>query len=157
MHVIVSDTLFCYPEVYVICGVIVMDSLKFFVPRAGKIHVDEVDNEHEEVVEALDLVCLHIDNAEFETVSKTREVGNLLLSHFKSEERLMKSFEYPHLNQHTVHHDQSLGSVYRILGNCEMHRRVDIEELRDLFRILIDDIFSADMAFSSYLMTQKKI
>jgi len=134
-----------------------MSSLKFFVPRAGKIHVDAVDREHEEVVAALDLVREHINNAEFEVVAKTREVGNLLLSHFRSEERLMKSFEYPHLNHHIVHHDQSLGSVYRILGNCEMHSRVDIEELRDLFRILIDDIFSADMAFSNYLMAQRKI
>lgn len=133
-----------------------MKNLQFFVPRSGKINVDKIDHDHDTIVAALDDVRQNIDNPDYRTVKKAREVGNLLLAHFKDEERLMSDYNYPYLHQHMVHHDQSLGTVYRILGECELRNQISIEELRDLFRILIDDIFSADMAFSNYVLDRKR-
>jgi hemerythrin-like metal-binding protein len=128
-----------------------MHRVTFKIPRAGIIGLDAIDDEHEEVVECLDFVRLHIEEGSASNLRKTREACQLLLAHFKSEERLMQSHSYPHLAHHVVHHDQTLGAIYRILGNCEHIQAVGIEDLRELFRVLIDDIFSADIAFSSYL------
>ncbi len=129
-----------------------MKRAPFFIPRSGRMEVPEIDDEHKEIVEALDQVRQHIDEGQEANLAKTREVGNSLVSHFRSEERLMQDYHYLHLPQHIIHHDQSLGMIYRILGNCENLGRVEIEDLRSLYRVLIDDIFSADMHFSAYLL-----
>jgi hemerythrin-like metal-binding protein len=133
-----------------------MQHLQFFVPRSGKINIDDIDKDHDAIVAALDDVRQNMDNPKYRTVKKAREIGDLLQAHFKAEERLMSDHEYPHLHQHIRHHDQSLGSIYRILGDCEIHDQVGIEDLREFFRILIDDIFSADMAFSNYVLDTRR-
>ncbi|MDF1750428.1 MAG: hemerythrin family protein [Alphaproteobacteria bacterium] len=133
-----------------------MKNLQFFVPRAGKINITDIDDDHIHIVAALDEVRQNMDNPEYRTIAKAREVATLLLKHFKDEERLMSDYKYPRLHQHMVHHDQALGNVFRILGACEMREEVNIEDLRDIFRIMIDDIFSADMAFSNYVLESKR-
>jgi len=51
-----------------------MKNLQFFVPRSGKINVDKIDHDHDTIVAALDDVRKNIDNPEYRTVKKAREV-----------------------------------------------------------------------------------
>ena len=131
-----------------------MQQAPFFIPRAGLIRVEEIDREHQAVVDALETVRLHLECDSEANLRKTLEVGDLLRSHFRDEEKLMGEYGYPNLAQHTVHHDRTLGTVFRILGNVEIAGVVTLEDLRDIYRTLIDDIFAADVAFSNFLLAQ---
>lgn len=124
----------------------------FFIPRTGLVGVEEIDEDHQSVVDALEDVRRHLDDAQYEHVRKTREITQTVLAHFRREEELMRRVDYPHVDAHTLHHDQSLGHIYRIVGNTELAGEVKIGDLRDLYRTLLDDIFSADQSFHNYLV-----
>jgi|GEM_PF-784164 len=126
----------------------------FFIPRSGLIGHETIDAEHEEVVEALEVVRAHLENRSYEHFKKTREVCDLLQGHFRSEEKIMAAAEFPHLETHVVHHDQSLGHIYRILGNAQLAGTVSIADLRDIYRGLLNDIFVADGHFSAFIKTR---
>lgn len=123
----------------------------FFIPGSGLIGIEQIDKEHLAVVEALEIVRQHIDHDQEVSRTKTREVVDLIIGHFRDEEELMRREEYPHLDAHIRHHDQSLAQLYRILGNTDLAGGVTQGDLQDIYRNLLDDIFSADMNFSAYL------
>ena len=126
----------------------------FFIPRSGLIGHETIDAEHAEVVEALEEVRAHLENRSYEHFKKTQEICDLLQGHFRSEEKIMAAAEFPHLETHVVHHDQSLGQIYRILGNAQTFGEVTINDLQDIYRNLLSDIFTADGHFSAYTKTR---
>ena len=119
--------------------------------------VQEIDDDHQSVVDALEDVRRHLDDEAYSHVKKTREITQTLLSHFRREEDLMRHAEYPHTDAHCMHHDQTLGHIYRIVGNAELQKSVSLGDLRDLYRTLLDDIFSADMNFHNYLLETNRL
>ncbi|RVU38959.1 hypothetical protein EOI86_06760 [Hwanghaeella grinnelliae] len=119
--------------------------------------MQEIDDDHQSVVDALEEVRIHLENSEYSHVKKTREITQTLLSHFRHEEDLMRHVDYPHTEAHCIHHDQTLGHIYRIVGNAELQETVTLGDLRDLYRTLLDDIFSADMNFHKYLLETNRL
>jgi len=129
----------------------------FFIPRSGLVGIDEIDDDHQSVVDALEEVRVHLEDKAYSHVPKTREIVQTLLSHFRREEDLMRSADYPHTEAHCMHHDQTLGHIYRIVGNAELSEKVTLGDLRDLYRTLLDDIFSADLNFQNYLFATNRL
>lgn len=127
----------------------------FFIPKSGHIDVQEIDEQHADVIEALEVVRVHLRDTSYAHIPKTREVCDLLQAHFREEEEIMAKVDYPHLEQHILHHDQSLGHIYRVLGNAQMTQHLGMDDLRDIYRTLLNDIFSADMSFSAFLKNRE--
>ena len=129
----------------------------FFIPKSGLVGLDELDEDHQSVVDALEDVRVHLEDRAYSHIKKTREITQTVLSHFRREEGLMMRADYPHTGAHCLNHDQTLGHIYRIVGNAELCEKVTIGDLRDLYRTLLDDIFSADLNFQTYLVETNRL
>jgi len=116
------------------------------------IGVAEIDADHQEVVEALEALRQHLDNAAYHPVAKLQDLVDFLLAHFRREEDLMRKAEYPGAEAHAYHHAKTITEIQDVVGRVKSTRLVDIADLRSIFKVLIEDIFSADLHFHEFLV-----
>ncbi len=129
----------------------------FFVPKAGLVGIEEIDADHDEIVQALEALRLHLDDDGFPAVAKIHDVVAHLTGHFEREEYLMRQTAYPNADDHARHHHRALTEIWRVVAQVDANGAVGLAELRDLFRVLMDDIFPADLHFHDYLVSTNRL
>ncbi|WP_161973728.1 bacteriohemerythrin [Hwanghaeella grinnelliae] len=122
------------------------------MPRAGKIGIAQIDADHQDIVEALEALRQHLDDAAYDPVAKLQELVALLTAHFRREEDLMRQAEYPQADRHAYHHAKTIVEIQDVVSRVDSSGDVDIVDLRSLYKVLIDDIFPADLHFQEYLV-----
>lgn len=116
------------------------------------IGVAEIDADHQEVVEALEALRQHLDDAAYDPVSKLQDLVDFLLAHFRREEDLMRKAEYPGAAGHAYHHAKTITEIQDVAVRVKSTGRVDIADLRSIFKVLMEDIFPADLHFHEFLV-----
>ena len=123
-----------------------------------------VDREHQELAQLFNQVAKlyacadergtpgHEEAGE-KIIRLLNEMGELVRSHFRNEEALMRESGYPELEEHKQYHQELFvhaRQVKRICEGTETSHRLD-ECFDAMARFLVDDILRGDIHFKSYL------
>ena len=107
------------------------------------IGIQEIDADHQEIVEALEGLRLHLDDEAYAPVSKLQDLVALLTAQFRREEDLMRQAEYPQANGHSYRHAKTIAEIQDVAFRVQSSGQVDIADLRSIFKVLMEDIFAA--------------
>jgi hemerythrin len=83
--------------------------------------------------------------------SVLKELQQYVVYHFKTEESLMKMYNYPNMNKHTLEHEDAIQKVNKLVLDYERGlQTVDIELLKFLSDWLQNHILQVDRKYIPY-------
>ena len=83
--------------------------------------------------------------------SVLKELQQYVVYHFKTEESLMKMYNYPDLNKHTLEHEGAIQKVNKLVLDYERDlQTVDIELLKFLSDWIQNHILQVDRKYIPY-------
>lgn len=121
------------------------------------IEVDVIDQQHQELFRLIK--ALHGAAVESqETMLKTYldELVDYTRYHFKEEEKLMESVDYPRVDSHKEEHNNLTGKVVDFKSQLDQNGSVNINEfITFLFNWLVKHIMDRDKKIGDFIKLQK--
>lgn len=127
--------------------------MNFHVPNAARLGFDGLDHEHDEMVEEINAFGRALDGEDdgqdFE--QRFARLRTEMEAHFRHEEAVMSSYDYPGLAWHREEHRKMLAALDALVEGCRQRRRVIQDDLFSCFDNLIRDMLHADLQFKTFL------
>ena len=104
-----------------------------------KIGIEEVDFEHQELIELINESFAEVERANSSTavMDFLGEIFEKISAHFALEEKVMKSFRYEDYEEHKRDHERLLDSIRDIMDEFMLVEKIDEklfgQQLRDWF------------------------
>lgn len=124
----------------------------FMLPPSFRIFYDDIDAEHERLIEVLnDLMACFVDGetVDFEPAFETFMA--VMESHFANEEGHMRNLGYDGLAWHQAHHQDCLRRARALRDECRSQGHADLRILRECFDGVITDVARADLKFGEFI------
>ena len=121
------------------------------------IGIEEIDADHQDIIGTLEEIRTNLGDDTFPAVGKVKDLVQLLADHFRREEELMRQADYPKAEMHAWHHEQTMVQIQRVIAQVEESGTVGLNALRDLYKLLMDDIFPADLHFHDFLVSNNRL
>ncbi|PCI36790.1 MAG: hypothetical protein COB46_14335 [Rhodospirillaceae bacterium] len=115
-----------------------------------------IDNEHKAIFAAMKDVEKAILEKDYEgCVSRLTDTLEIIKTHFKNEETLLRKFNYPTVDydEHVAYHNELLLKARAVMVLCEEKAAdKDVGEcFRGMIKFLVDDIIVGDLNFKKFL------
>lgn len=127
---------------------------RFFIPAAASIPYASIDEEHQQLVEHLNLLNETGATCGFRAITIVplfEAFRSLVATHFSHEEQAMARTGFHALDRHREHHCEFLANVTAV---CEQMRRgcfAAEADVKALFTSIIDDALRDDLVFKAFL------
>ena len=114
----------------------------------------EIDEDHRNLVETINLVSEAIDSKEMDQCKSLLDsFVEVAKNHFAREEAILREIKYPGIEKHCEYHDGLLGRANIVKRLCQ--DMAERGKLKDCFEgmanFFIDDVVKGDVMFVSYL------
>lgn len=124
----------------------------FALPQTFYIFYDEIDAQHEGLVEIINACLANLVDGVLEDFEEPfEEFITHLAAHFRHEESLMRDLGFKGLDWHASHHKDCLERVNKLIANMRAQGYAGLRELRMCFHDIIYDIAHADLKFGEFL------
>lgn len=116
-----------------------------------------IDGEHKKIVNAINSVADAVAAGEYERCAVLLDdFLEICADHFKSEEALLASMNYPWLEEHAEFHRELLLKAKVVKVLCMDRQRPDSIKrcFEEMATLLIEDVVRGDLQFVSFLMNK---
>jgi hemerythrin-like metal-binding protein len=120
---------------------------------AFSVGVQKLDEQHMKFFSITNILFDTMQGAQDREVvgSVLKELQQYVVYHFKTEESLMKMYNYPNMNKHTLEHEDAIQKVNKLVLDYERGlQTVDIELLKFLSDWLQNHILQVDRKYIPY-------
>ena len=116
------------------------------------IGIDEIDNDHKEILEIVSAIEAGSSGKEADLSSAVANLIHKIKEHFKKEEKILTRFGYPEIDAHKKYHKQLLHKANELRNICASNEaNVSAEFCESAITFIVDDFVKDDMNFKSYL------
>lgn len=129
-----------------------MDKLE--MPASFRIGHDEIDDDHEKIIDIINEIKETITDEEVEACRRLFDSFiRMAKDHFDREEGILREAGFPRLDEHAVFHDELLKKAHRVKKLCiDMSDRELLRECFDeMAAFMIEDVVRGDLDFKSFL------
>lgn len=124
----------------------------FVLPAAFRIHFNDIDAQHEELVAVINRCVSSLEDGMLKTFdAPLDEFFGLLEAHFEHEEDLMRDLGYSGLDWHREHHKECLARIEALISKVRSRGYLEMHDLQICFHDVIHDIAHADLKFSEFV------
>ncbi len=127
---------------------------RFLLPAVMSIPYDHIDSEHDAIIALLSDTFDALENANLDASlfeSRCAEFRSKLEEHFRHEEQLMESTNFPRLAQHRAHHQGIRDRIGRIGSAGDAGIQGMKEILESLYDAFIAEVLRSDLDFKAHL------
>lgn len=119
--------------------------------------IDEIDAQHKVLIRIMNQAYDYFTKwAKLDIINTEKELWNYTEYHFETEERIMKSIQYPDTYLHIDEHLDFISEITKIRGNGTWEDEIAINVVSFLWRWLYNHILSTDKKLWSFYSAQKK-
>lgn len=133
----------------------------FLWKKEFELGIPTIDNQHKRLLEIgnriIDLLATHSegDDNYDEIIEVIENLKDYTVYHFKTEEDLLKKYNYSEFVQHKIEHDAFIGYIYSVdLHTVEENQGIFLEELlKKIVNWVFHHIIATDYMYKDFLIS----
>lgn len=114
-----------------------------------------IDGDHKDIMNAINGVADAVEAGEYDRCAVLLDdFLTLCINHFKSEEELLASLDYPWLKEHALFHSELVLKAKGVKALCMDRQRPDSIKrcFEEMATLLVEDVVKGDLQFVSFLV-----
>ena len=135
--------------------------MKYFsLEKMHRFGIKSIDDEHENLLKHIlkleSLASQQTKNNETQKMQAIQSSLEFFYSHFFDEEKVMKEFQYPKLDDQVKEHNQCLAVIYEFMNRYKNKKENVLPELTNFLRSWLETHTSkSDTEFVNFITTRK--